>query len=149
VRPKDEFHLEQVINGSAEARNDEEARQAANIRLQRLKAQDEADTQARSKPIRKARTKVDFLPEFFDKDSFPPKTADNQVRCVCGVVTVVMDDEEKMIACDKCNVWQHIACMGEAVPEDPENDPYSCQVCEPYMHRELIAVIRANQPLQS
>ncbi|KAF9198169.1 hypothetical protein BGZ49_001099 [Haplosporangium sp. Z 27] len=31
--------------------------------------------------------------------------------CVCGVHGTNLDDGELMIACGKCNVWQHVACL--------------------------------------
>ncbi|KAF9382156.1 hypothetical protein CPB97_007324 [Podila verticillata] len=31
--------------------------------------------------------------------------------CVCGVFGNNLDDGELMIACGKCNVWQHVACV--------------------------------------
>ncbi|KAI1311556.1 hypothetical protein EDD11_003438 [Mortierella claussenii] len=31
--------------------------------------------------------------------------------CVCGVHGNNLDDGELMIACGKCNVWQHVACL--------------------------------------
>ncbi|KAF9996503.1 hypothetical protein BGZ79_009755 [Entomortierella chlamydospora] len=31
--------------------------------------------------------------------------------CVCGVHGSNLDDGELMIACGKCNVWQHVACL--------------------------------------
>ncbi|KAG0051855.1 hypothetical protein BGZ83_003256 [Gryganskiella cystojenkinii] len=33
--------------------------------------------------------------------------------CVCGVHGQNLDDGELMIACEKCNVWQHVACLKE------------------------------------
>ncbi|GJJ69678.1 hypothetical protein EMPS_02026 [Entomortierella parvispora] len=33
--------------------------------------------------------------------------------CVCGVHGNNLDDGELMIACEKCNVWQHVACLKE------------------------------------
>ncbi|KAI4980148.1 hypothetical protein ZWY2020_020633 [Hordeum vulgare] len=40
-----------------------------------------------------------------------------EVRCVCGAQD---DDDERMVACDACDVWHHTRCVGiadsEAVP---------------------------------
>ncbi|KAF9433136.1 hypothetical protein BGZ76_009836 [Entomortierella beljakovae] len=38
--------------------------------------------------------------------------------CVCGVNGSNLDDGELMIACGKCNVWQHVACLKQ---EDAAN----------------------------
>lgn len=84
------------------------------------------------------------MPEFFDTNNFAKGEEEDSVRCVCGVT---FDDAEQMIACDGCNVWQHKACMGEAVPDDVENESYLCHVCAPYAHRALIAKLRRDDPL--
>ena len=84
------------------------------------------------------------MPEFFDPANFAKGQEQDSVRCVCGITS---DDNQPMIACDGCNVWQHNACMGEAVPEDVENDGYLCHVCAPYAHRALIARLRRGNPL--
>lgn len=39
--------------------------------------------------------------------------------CICGKYGNNLDDGLPMIACERCNVWQHIAC----VKEDPSKDP--------------------------
>ncbi|KAI7216020.1 hypothetical protein KC333_g5083 [Hortaea werneckii] len=76
----------------------------------------------------------DQQPEFFTPEDFPD---DGQVRCVCGIVE---NDEMPMTACEGCNVWQHIACVGPAY-YDGMGD-YFCQMCDPFVHRDLLARLR-------
>ncbi|KAF9974360.1 hypothetical protein BGZ73_002246 [Actinomortierella ambigua] len=55
--------------------------------------------------------------------------------CVCGVFGTNLDDGELMIACNKCNVWQHVACLKQdyAVQGKKEVDwekvDFVCQRC--------------------
>eukprot|EP00124_Ichthyophonus_hoferi_P005618 Ihof_evm1s864 gene=Ihof_evmTU1s864 len=62
---------------------------------------------------RKAEEYVDFGDE------------ESVTRCICGFD----HDDEHMICCDKCNVWQHTVCIGL----DPRHVPqvYYCDECEP------------------
>ncbi|XP_013788744.1 histone-lysine N-methyltransferase 2E-like, partial [Limulus polyphemus] len=46
-------------------------------------------------------------------------------RCICGF----NHDDEYMICCDKCCVWQHVDCMGLDRSNIP--DTYLCEKCEP------------------
>ncbi|ORZ04388.1 hypothetical protein BCR41DRAFT_401061 [Lobosporangium transversale] len=55
--------------------------------------------------------------------------------CVCGVHGNNLDDGELMIACGKCNVWQHVACLkqedaaqGKTV-KDWETVDFTCSRC--------------------
>ncbi|KAF9197076.1 hypothetical protein BGZ50_000026 [Haplosporangium sp. Z 11] len=55
--------------------------------------------------------------------------------CVCGVHGSNLDDGELMVACGKCNVWQHVACLrqedaaqGRSVT-DWENVDFTCPRC--------------------
>ncbi|KAF3910217.1 hypothetical protein ABW21_db0202497 [Orbilia brochopaga] len=48
--------------------------------------------------------------------------------CVCGVYGVNYDDGTFSIACDKCSVWQHAACLGLPVSEAQE-DEFICDRC--------------------
>ncbi|KAG0239693.1 hypothetical protein BGX31_002544 [Mortierella sp. GBA43] len=55
--------------------------------------------------------------------------------CVCGVHGSNLDDGELMIACGKCNVWQHVACLKEEdaaqgkSATDWEKVDFTCQRC--------------------
>ncbi|GBL83866.1 Inactive histone-lysine N-methyltransferase 2E [Araneus ventricosus] len=46
-------------------------------------------------------------------------------RCICGFE----HDDEYMICCDHCLVWQHVDCMGLDRNNIPET--YLCEKCEP------------------
>ncbi len=136
--PRPTSHFELVIAGTDVARDRQEARRAATTRLRRLR------TAHANTPD--AGAKIDFMPEFFDKASFPSGEEEDQVRCVCGVVE---DDSQILIICDSCSVWQHVECVekmgGLVPPKGKRNDPkakYSCQVCDPFAQKHLIAQLR-------
>ncbi|KAI7151915.1 hypothetical protein KC349_g9262 [Hortaea werneckii] len=76
----------------------------------------------------------DEQPEFFTPEAFPD---DGQVRCICGLTE---NDGMPMTACEGCNVWQHIACVGPAYHEGMGD--YFCQMCDPFVHREFLARLR-------
>ncbi|KAK5732528.1 hypothetical protein LTR17_010467 [Elasticomyces elasticus] len=145
--------LDEIIAGARLPRNKDEARQAANVRHQRLldQHQDMAEPRSDGKRGRRSRTSgpdPDCLPEFFNTANFADVDENGQevesVRCTCGVVT---DDKVDMLSCDECRVWQHIHCMGEAVPKNVDTGDYLCQMCDPWAHRKLLAVLRRAQPL--
>lgn len=48
-----------------------------------------------------------------------------------------------MIACDKCDAWQHNDCMG--LPDDYSPKKYFCEQCKPADHRELLAAIQRGE----
>jgi hypothetical protein len=50
---------------------------------------------------------------------------DYVTRCVCGM----QHNDEFMISCDKCEVWQHCRCMGIDTRRVP--DQYLCEQCNP------------------
>jgi hypothetical protein len=88
------------------------------------------------------------MPEYFNKDNFTPGEEDNSVRCTCGVD---VDDNEPMVQCDGCAVWQHTSCMGEpaAKAAKEEGRQYHCQVCDPFVHRRLVQKLRKEHPLDA
>jgi hypothetical protein len=49
------------------------------------------------------------------------------VRCVCGAKELPESKEADWIACDKCKIWQHTACIFPQLR-------YSCEQCEPLRH---------------
>ncbi|CAG0888437.1 unnamed protein product [Cyprideis torosa] len=61
--------------------------------------------------------------------SSPPSDAswdsDYVTRCICDM----LHDDGFMIACDSCNVWQHVVCM-DLQPEELKGK-YYCEMCEP------------------
>lgn len=94
----------------------------------------------------------DLMPEFFDTYNFTPDEKDPKgepaIRCVC---MANVDIGGEWIGCDndECRVWQHVPCMGEAVPasEARQDGKYLCQQCDPFAHRKLIQRLRKNNPL--
>ncbi|KAK4897223.1 hypothetical protein LTR27_005116 [Elasticomyces elasticus] len=145
--------LDEIIAGARLPRNKDEARQAANVRHERLLDQHQAMAEPRSDGKRDRRSRSsepdpDCLPEFFNTENFADVDENGEeaesVRCTCGVVT---DDKVDMLSCDECRVWQHIHCMGEAVPKNVDTGDYLCQMCDPWAHRKLIATLRRAQPL--
>ena len=67
------------------------------------------------------------------------------IRCACGCVVEDEDEERPMIACDECEAWQHLECMG--MSEDPADAPenYFCEQCKPENHKELLIAIAKGQ----
>ena len=137
-------HIDSVNSGNALPRTAAEATSAADTRLARLLASHNTSMKARKRRSVPAGEEPDFMPEYFNVKKFPKAKRNDQVRCACGVV---VDDGVSMIACDKCGVWQHEDCMGEGVPEDLKSEQYFCHVCEPWVHRELVARLRRENPL--
>ncbi|KAI6814978.1 hypothetical protein KC332_g4652 [Hortaea werneckii] len=106
-------YLEAIIAGTRLPINLAEARSASEIRRSRI---------------------GDLQPEFFTAEDF---FDDGEVRCVCGLTE---NDGMPMTACEGCGVWQHIACVGPAYYEGMGD--YFCQMCNPFVHRQLIARLR-------
>ncbi|KAK5682512.1 hypothetical protein LTS10_005640 [Elasticomyces elasticus] len=145
--------LDEIVAGARLPRNKDEARQAANVRHERLLDQHQVMAEPRTNEKRGGRSRTsgpdpDCLPEFFNTENFADVDENGEevesVRCTCGVVT---DEKVDMLSCDECRVWQHIHCMGEAVPKDVDTGDYLCQMCDPWAHRKLIATLRRAQPL--
>ncbi|KAH9828081.1 hypothetical protein Tdes44962_MAKER02631 [Teratosphaeria destructans] len=130
-------HLEKVIIGAAVAKTKQEAREASNIRRQRLLDEYKIAEDITGDVVEAE--KPDLLPEFFNPAAFQDPY--NEVRCVCGVTH---DDRQRFVGCegDDCQVWQHVACMGTAVPKDLDKGTYFCQMCDPWAHRELLQELR-------
>lgn len=144
-----EDELEAVIAGTALPTSRAEAVRAAKARHERLFQQHQATNSTISGANKKSRerrtrkkTEPDFLPEFFNPNNFAPGEEMDSVRCVCGAIS---DDSGHVLSCDQCNVWQHNACMGAAVPKNPRKAKYMCQMCDPWAHRELLARLRRQE----
>lgn len=64
-----------------------------------------------------------------DEDE-PPEEAewgDYVTRCLCEM----QHNDEWMVECEKCNVWQHMKCMGLDPKKFDQNDTYLCEICKP------------------
>ncbi|KAK6429643.1 hypothetical protein LTR95_014208 [Oleoguttula sp. CCFEE 5521] len=145
-------NLDTVINGLALPKTKEaaiaasDARRAALISIRTPAGP--APTMSRSgryqKPTTKntsarASTQANLMPEFF-----PPCTEEgNDVHCICGVEA---DDNEHMVQCEKCFVWQHSACL---LPEMTKNQlakvVFLCQVCDPWERRTVLKELRKRE----
>ncbi|KAF9911033.1 hypothetical protein EC991_004905 [Linnemannia zychae] len=60
---------------------------------------------------KKRRLKGDHSEEEAGHNEDEEEEEDWVFDCVCGVFGNNLDDGELMIACGKCNVWQHVACL--------------------------------------
>jgi hypothetical protein len=63
--------------------------------------------------------------------------------CICGAYGQV-DDGTHSIACEKCNIWQHTACVGIS-EEDAGRDDFHF-ICKSCKNRELEAEKAKNRP---
>ncbi|KHJ97068.1 SET domain protein, partial [Oesophagostomum dentatum] len=52
---------------------------------------------------------------------------DYVTRCLCEM----QHNDEWMVECEKCNVWQHMKCMGLDPKKFNENETYLCEFCKP------------------
>ncbi|EYC11352.1 hypothetical protein Y032_0051g2163 [Ancylostoma ceylanicum] len=52
---------------------------------------------------------------------------DYVTRCLCEM----QHNDEWMVECEKCNVWQHMKCMGLDPKKFNQNDTYLCEFCKP------------------
>lgn len=97
----------------------------------------------------------DLGPEFFDPANFTADEKDPDgeppVRCVCEKNVDDGTYTGDWVGCDneECRVWQHVPCMGEAVPgpEAIEESKYLCQQCDAWAHRKLISRLRKANPV--
>lgn len=137
-------NIEDVISGAVLPGNEEEAKEAAQTRVARLLDEYNADLKSRKRRQVKEGEEPDFMPEHFYTKNFVLKT--DSVRCVCGTVD---DDGDEMIACNGCGVWQHTDCVRVygALPADLDTGSYSCHVCDPWAHREMVARLRSAKVL--
>ncbi|OQR84167.1 lysine-specific demethylase PHF2 [Achlya hypogyna] len=53
---------------------------------------------------------------------------DWMVQCSCGIRAKNYDDGCRMVACDRCNTWQHTLCAGIPNNQEPP-DNYVCLPC--------------------
>ncbi|KAH0558720.1 hypothetical protein GP486_004635 [Trichoglossum hirsutum] len=63
---------------------------------------------------------------------------------VCGVNGENLDDGSHSVACEKCNVWQHSACLGISQEEAERSDfQFICKICKRRIEDEIKS---ANNP---
>ncbi|CDW54502.1 PHD finger protein [Trichuris trichiura] len=63
--------------------------------------------------------------KFKKKDSLRSAEEDYVTRCLCGFG----HNDDFMIQCDRCEVWQHCECLAIKPTNVPEK--YLCEICEP------------------
>ena len=63
------------------------------------------------------------LPQASDTQS--QSEDDSVTRCICTFTR----NEGDMVCCDRCDVWQHLHCLGMAEEQVPDN--YLCEKCKP------------------
>eukprot|EP01083_Nonionella_stella_P132355 402393_1 len=70
-------------------------------------------------------------------------------RCICGKNLKTDEEGKYMLQCDKCQVWQHGACMGVSEAAEPEN--YFCEKCRPNdpIHRARRKRVRKEEKKQT
>ncbi|KAF8474693.1 hypothetical protein BDZ91DRAFT_788982 [Kalaharituber pfeilii] len=61
--------------------------------------------------------------------------------CICGVHGINFDDGSPQVACDKCEIWQHVACL--KLPPGSENKEFICDRCQ---RRATASSLGAGQP---
>ncbi|KAF2494509.1 hypothetical protein BU16DRAFT_582424 [Lophium mytilinum] len=70
---------------------------------------------------------------------------DAVIRCVCGVQRDIKG--RQMIACEMCDVWQHVKCLGLSEGPEWESRTYYCEQCKPELHAALLeAMARGEKP---
>ncbi|OQV17635.1 hypothetical protein BV898_08259 [Hypsibius exemplaris] len=68
-----------------------------------------------------------------EEENAANEESDYVIRCICGYGDILGEQ----IQCEKCEVWQHFACMGVQPAAVP--DSYLCEVCDPSVVRPLCA----------
>lgn len=68
------------------------------------------------------------------KNREPEEEEDWFFRCICGISGKNLDDGKPMIACEKCNTWQHIHCLQQfnqidRNTGDLDSLSFKCQSC--------------------
>lgn len=115
---------------------DEPRRSGRASKGQHTKNKDDSDSATKKgKAAKGKKGKTEPEPEEDEED-------DAYIRCVCGQYDPD-EDGRPMIACDKCDAWQHNDCMG--LPDDYSPKQYFCEQCKPSGHRELLAAIQRGE----
>jgi len=69
-----------------------------------------------------------------DSDDADGGDDEERTRCICGR----SEDDGDMIQCEKCLVWQHVACMNLG-HLDLQALTYFCEQCRPDLHEQWAA----------
>ena len=128
--------IREIVLARALPRTETEARAAATVRKESLLRR---ELERGVKISSRRRAAMAFPPEF--AGSFRAEA----IRCICG--RNEEDLQVEWVACDQCQVWQHVKCMGEGAVGNLEEDDYFCQQCDPYRHRKLIRKLRNDHPI--
>ncbi|KAF9426364.1 hypothetical protein BGZ94_006626 [Podila epigama] len=84
----------------------------------------------------------------------PEEEEDWVFDCVCGVFGNNLDDGELMIACGKCNVWQHVACVKQEDEKqgrpvvDWETVDFICPRCVEKERKRLLRKAKKEEKLR-
>ncbi|WKY08629.1 hypothetical protein Q1695_007842 [Nippostrongylus brasiliensis] len=62
-----------------------------------------------------------------DEPAEEAEWGDYVTRCLCEM----QHNDEWMVECEQCNVWQHMKCMGLDPRKFNQNDTYLCEFCKP------------------
>lgn len=131
---------------AARLRAKEEARREARRRRRREKQLAEAEANARERARLRAereaaermkassveRAKTVKQEETKHKHANNSKAKHWKFECSCGVSQRDYDDGTRLIECDRCNRWQHLACQPEDIQTKLEKNPrykFRCSFC--------------------
>jgi hypothetical protein len=134
-----ERYLNEIAAGARLPRNRNDAIAASHQRYEQLFSQQTDQTRRSTQRLRRSSEILprypDMMPEFFSPANFQVRELKlaGTVRCICGATT---DDTLRhpaaadgiiWIQCEtpSCGVWQHVDCMGAAVPWIAQSTPHS------------------------
>jgi hypothetical protein len=148
--------LNDIITGRILPRTKSEATEAASELHNRLLAgynaqgQGQANNRKSATDLNNINQDPDFMPHYFSPANFTESEQEvGAVRCVCGAIADDASRPSPMTCCDKCEAWQHSACVAphligktDAELEDVE---FRCTICDPYAHRHVLQKVRAGK----
>jgi hypothetical protein len=148
--------LNDIITGRILPRTKSEATEAASELHNRLLAgynaqgQGQANNRKSATDLNNINQDPDFMPHYFSPANFTESEQEvGAVRCVCGAIADDASRPSPMTCCDKCEAWQHSACVAphligktDAELEDVE---FRCTICDPYAHRHVLQKVRTGK----